>query len=175
MNDEVNALLDAAGLALHFRTETSDDNMPVTTLNSPSTDSLHDDFVLRNRPVLLRCALNDWPPVRKWCDDAYLRDAAPTAMVAARRVSAESGSSIDALHYETDTVSWPALVDSLSEGPAHAAHYAAQVRRGHTCVRVALPLAFMHAHADRFMWRVRVSCCLTHAAPIAHDAPSAVC
>lgn len=138
----VNALLDAAGLDPSYR---SAEDLALTSSIQvlSSIDQLQAEYVLRNRPALLQGALTDWPPICKWCNDAYLREAGADCTVTARRVHARSGSCVESGAYETETISWPTLIDSLAEAQAQlgsstsAPYYAAQLR-----LRTALPVLY---------------------------------
>lgn len=126
----VDALFDAAGLDPRFRVSNQEGGASIPTVGSAGF--LSSDFVQRNRPVLIASALVDWPPVSKWADDAYLRNAAPDVTVPARRVNAATRSAAGGSSYEIDHVPWPSLISSLSDATinrtsAAAAHYAAQV------------------------------------------------
>ena len=138
------ALLDAAGLNPKFRSSNDPRVVAVPIVCTSTEDAeqrLRDEFVPANRPVLLRSALAAWPPVQRWGDDEYLRNAAPEARISARRID-DRGVSISGAAYESEEMSWPTLIDSLAKaaqaGSSSAApHYAAQVR-----LRTALPNLF---------------------------------
>jgi hypothetical protein len=124
------ALLDAASLHPRFRAA-ADRCDRIETLQQDVEQRLRDEFVPANRPALLPAVLMDWPPLHRWQDDTYLREAAPLASVSARRV-ASNGVCAQGGSYETDKVSWPEIIDSLAaaaaKGDVAAPHYAAQVR-----------------------------------------------
>ena len=159
----VHALLDAAGLDPRYRSAAdcvAASSVPILS----DLALLQKDCVLCNRPGLLRSALADWPPVSKWCDDAYLRQAGADASVTARRVHTSSGSCVETGAYQTEELSWVALIDSLAEAQlgctTSAPYYAAQLR-----LRTALPALYADTRPE--------PPCVCALGPIWRNAPSA--
>ena len=159
------AVHDVACLDPRFRA--ADDraaDADIAALHADWAERLRDEFVPANRPVVLRSVLADWPPVEKWHDDAYLLAAAAhDATIPARRADASAGSTAVEGAYETDELTWAALLDAHAEAAAHertAAHYAAQLR-----LRTAMPRLFVDTNP--------VPECVGALGPVWRNAPAA--
>lgn len=129
---DVSALLDAAGLDARFRTldEHAGGAAPSYCAADLTPDALHEQFVLQNRPVILRDLHPGWRP-RSW-NDAHVRASCGDRSVSVRCADAAArfGDPGTSGMYTRKHVSVEEFLDSLRGADAageEAPYYAAQL------------------------------------------------
>ena len=126
-------LLDAAGLAPRFRTKSEDaDHVHEVDSRSITPETLREEFVLRNVPVVIRGAVAEWPPCRLW-DEEHLRRSGEGQRVSCRRSDSDGrfGDPEREGCYRAVELDWESLLSSMAEAESQgsvAPYYAAQLR-----------------------------------------------
>ena len=161
---EVAELHDAAGLASRFRTvdlpwiSTCGGAVPSFEAAHITPEALHEQFVLHNRPAVLR-ALQDWRPLSHW-NDAHIRALCGERTISVRLVdeARQFGDPKRQGMYTHASLSLGSFIDALEAAEARgqpAPYYAAQLS-----LRRDLPELFAdtrpeppHLHALGALWR----------------------